>query len=311
MTTSKQTNPARTGDEPVLSQGLFDLDVQGSPAAQIPETEGGRPLPRGFLKWAGGKGQLLPKILPRLPERIVTYFEPFVGSGAVFWALAREQRFERAVLSDMNAELITTYRAIRDDVEEIIAFLASWSHSETFYYELRARDPEAMAPAEAAARMIHLNHTGFNGLYRVNKSGRFNVPYGRYKRPRTLNQPVLRAASRALQGVNLLVADFADVLSTARPGDAVYFDPPYVPMSNTASFTAYEKSGFGEAAQRRLVLSLEELRDRGVHALLSNSDVPLTRELYQGLRCETVQARRAINSRADKRGPVSELLVSI
>ena len=297
--------------EHILTPVLLGVDGQGSVQGVDQETEGGRALPRAFLKWAGGKSQLLPKILPRLPKRIGTYFEPFVGSGAVFWALAREGRFDHAVLSDRNAELITSYRAIRDDVEDVIALLAGWSHSESFYYALRARDPEAMSPVEAAARMIHLNHTGFNGLYRVNKSGLFNVPFGRYKRPRTLNKPVLRAASRALRTVDLLVADFEDVLPAARPGDAVYFDPPYVPMSGTASFTAYEKSGFGEPAQRRLVLALEDLQRRGVHALLSNSDVPLTRELYQGLRCEKVQARRAINSRADKRGPVSELLVSV
>lgn len=311
MTPVNHPNQAELGQEHVMTPALLEIDGHASAPGIDLETEGGRPLPRAFLKWAGGKTQLLPKILPRLPQRIGTYFEPFVGSGAVFWALAREGRFEHAVLSDRNAELITAYRAIRDDVDGIIALLGGWSHSESFYYSLRARDPEAMSPVEAAARMIHLNHTGFNGLYRVNKSGIFNVPFGRYKRPRTLNKPVLLAASRALATVDLLVADFAEVLATARPGDAVYFDPPYVPMSGTASFTAYEKSGFGEAAQRRLVSSLEDLQRRGVHALLSNSDVPLTRELYQGLRCEKVHARRAINSRADKRGPVSELLVSV
>jgi DNA adenine methylase len=262
-----------------------------------------------FLKWAGGKRQILPDILRRLPERCETYHEPFLGGGAVFFALAARGAFRRAVLGDRNADLIDAYLGVRDDVERVITRLARMPHDRSFYERLRALDPRKLSGAQRAARIIYLNRTCYNGLYRVNRAGQFNVPFGRYENPRILDRENLRAASRALRGAALGAGDFEAVLARARPGDVVYFDPPYVPLSATASFTAYDREAFGPDEQRRLARVLEALRRRGVYAVLSNSDVRVTRALYRGFPLETVRVRRAINSRADRRGPISELLV--
>lgn len=266
-----------------------------------------------FLKWAGGKRQLLPAILPaildRVPARCATYYEPFLGGGAVFFALAARRAFRRAVLTDLNAELIDAYLGIRDDVEGVIRRLARMKHDEGTFYRIRARDPAASSIPARAARLIYLNRTCYNGLYRVNSRGLFNVPFGRYKNPRILDRDNLRLVSRALQGVTIQVADFEEGVARAKPGDVVYFDPPYEPVSRTSSFTAYSKDGFGPGEQLRLAKLMRTLRDKGVYALLSNADVPATRALYRECSLESVLARRAINSRPDKRGAVPELLV--
>lgn len=266
-------------------------------------------LPRPFLKWAGGKRQLLPEIRRRLPRRMATYHEPFLGGGAVFFALAREGAFERAVLADANAELIETYVAIRDRLEDVIELLSRCEYDEGFYYHARALRPADLDLAERAARTIYLNRAGFNGLYRLNKRGAFNVPFGRHVNPRLLDEPNLRAVSDVLQDVALVTADFEAAVAEAAPGDAVYFDPPYVPVSETSFFTAYDGTTFTMEEQARLAALMWRLDDRRVHALLSNSESRQTRELYRGLRIERVEATRAINSRADRRGPVGELLV--
>lgn len=260
-----------------------------------------------LLKWAGGKRQLVDVILKHLPAQIDTYFEPFIGGGAVFFALAATKRFRRARLSDQNRELIETYRQVRDDVEGVIAELSRMPHSEEDYYRIRATTPRK--PARQAARMIYLNRTGFNGLYRVNRSGRFNVPFGRYKNPKICDVARLHAVAAALQGVELSVTDFEHAAGAAQPGDAVYFDPPYVPVSTTARFAEYQSEPFGPAEHERLAQLYAELCARGVATVLSNSDVPYTRSLYSELDVGTVAARRAINSLASARGPVSELLV--
>jgi DNA adenine methylase len=234
-----------------------------------------------FLKWAGGKRQILPDILRRLPERCETYHEPFLGGGAVFFALAARGAFRRAVLGDRNADLIDAYLGVRDDVERVITRLARMPHDRSFYERLRALDPRKLSGAQRAARIIYLNRTCYNGLYRVNRAGQFNVPFGRYENPRILDRENLRAASRALRGAALGAGDFEAVLARARPGDVVYFDPPYVPLSATASFTAYDREAFGPDEQRRLARVLEALRRRGVYAVLSNSDVRVTRALYR------------------------------
>jgi DNA adenine methylase len=265
------------------------------------------PVP--FLKWAGGKRQILPDILRRLPGRCATYYEPFLGGGAVFFALAARGAFRRAVLGDRNADLVDAYLGVHDDAEGVIARLTRMPHSASFFYRLRAQDPRALSPAHRAARIIYLNRTCYNGLYRVNRAGRFNVPFGRYENPRILDRENLRAVSRALRGTALRTGDFEAIVARARPGDVVYFDPPYVPLSATASFTAYDRKAFGPDEQRRLARVMEALRRRGVYAVLSNSDVPVTRALYRGFPLDTVRVRRAINSRPDRRGPISELLV--
>lgn len=265
-----------------------------------------------FVKWAGGKTQLLNQILPRLPARAKTYYEPFVGGGAVFFAMASRNRFDRAVLADRNPDLVSTYLAVRDRVEPLIKRLGEHqakATDETYFYEMRAVDPDQLDPVARAARFLFLNKTCFNGLYRVNRSGRFNVPFGRYKNPRVQNPEGLRAASHYLKGVTILESDFESVAREVRRGDAIYFDPPYVPVSATASFTSYARHPFGPDEHDRLLEAYLRCCRRGAHALLSNSDCPVTRALYDGLDVETVKATRAINSRASGRGAINELLV--
>jgi DNA adenine methylase len=266
--------------------------------------------PSPFLKWAGGKRQLLTRILGSVPERMGTYYEPFVGGGAVFFGLvARGRRFRRAVLGDANEELIRCYQAIRDDVAGVIRVLGRHRYDRALYYEIRARDPETLSDASRAARLIYLNRCGYNGLYRVNRAGKFNVPFGRYKDPVICDAPRLRAAAAALAGVKLVHGDFQDTLRGARSGDFVYLDPPYVPLSPTSSFTAYAKTPFDGAAQARLAGLLRDLGARKVRALLSNSDCVETRQLYDERLSEPVPVRRAINSVGAGRGSVGELLV--
>lgn len=262
-----------------------------------------------FLKWAGGKRQLLAHISPLLPERIDTYFEPFLGGAAVFFRLAAEGRFRRAVLADANPELVNCYRAIRNDVDGVIAALGEFRNNSAQYYRVRRRDPSKLSPTARAARLIYLNRCGYNGLYRVNSSGQFNVPFGRYRRPVICDEAKLRAASAVLQKAKIVHGDFEKTLRNVGPADFVYLDPPYVPLSATSSFTAYAKGNFGPADQERLAGALRALAARQVPALLSNSDCPTTRQLYSVFDIGTVPVRRAINSVGHGRGPVDEILV--
>jgi DNA adenine methylase len=267
-------------------------------------------VPAPFLKWAGGKRQLLAHIEALLPERIDTYFEPFLGGAAVFFRLAAGRRFRRAVLADANPELVNCYRAIRDDVDAVIAELGQYRNNRALYYRVRRRDPAKLPSIARAARLIYLNRCGYNGLYRVNSSGQFNVPFGRYLRPLICDEPRLRAASAALQKAKIVCDDFANTLKKVGPADFAYLDPPYVPLSATSSFTAYAARDFGMPDQQRLADVLRTLAVRNVPALLSNSDCETTRELYRGFdRIDRVPARRAINSVGHARGPVAEILV--
>jgi DNA adenine methylase len=258
--------------------------------------------PRPFLKWAGGKQRLLKHYQPLLPECAETYYEPFVGSGALFFYLRAVDFAGRYSLYDANEELINTYRVVRDRLDALIEALAGHQrlHSADHYYRVRAWDQEAdwlaRPPVERAARMIYLNKTCYNGLWRVNRRGYFNVPLGRYRRPNILDQPRLRAASRALQGVDVEESDFQKVGDRAGAGDFVYFDPPYVPLTRTANFTDYYAGGFGQAEQEALAETYQRLDGRGCRVMLSNSDTDLVRELYGGYRIVPVEARRAINS---------------
>lgn len=262
------------------------------------------------LKWAGGKRQLLPAILARLPQRIETYFEPFVGGGAVFFALAAERRFRRAVLSDRNPDLVDVYLALQSEVGDVIERLKRLRarHSEEEYYRVRAAKPRGRAGR--AARFIYLNRTGFNGLYRVNRSGQFNVPFGRYVNPTILDEPRLLAVAACLRDVEISAVDFAVSCARARGRDAVYLDPPYLPRSASSSFSAYYAEPFGAEQHARLARTFAELSERGVATLLSNSDTPETRGLFGAHRVETVAARRSINSVGGGRGAISEILVS-
>jgi DNA adenine methylase len=266
-------------------------------------------VPAPFLKWAGGKRKLLAHIEALLPERIDTYFEPFLGGAAVFFRLASGARFRRAVLADANPELVNCYQAIRDDVDGVIAALGEFRNDRAQYYRVRRRDPSKLSSTARAARLIYLNRCGYNGLYRVNSRGQFNVPFGRYVRPVICDERKLRAASAALQSATISCSDFAKTLKGVGPGDFAYLDPPYVPLSATSSFTAYAKGKFGPSEQERLAEVLRALAARRVPALLSNSDCATTRQLYRGFAIGRVPVRRAINSVAHGRGPVDEILV--
>jgi DNA adenine methylase len=271
-----------------------------------------RPLPRPFLKWAGGKTQLISHLLAHAPAHFRTYHEAFLGNGALFFSLQRAGRLRRAILADQNAELIDTYRAIRDQVDEVIRLLAEFPHNRAFYEQLRARDPWAMSLAERAARMIYLNKTGYNGLYRVNRRGQFNVPFGRYKAPRYLDEANLRAVARALANVELCCAPFEAVLERAAAGDWVYFDPPYVPRSRTANFTAYYPGGFSLSEHERLRDVCIALVRRGVAVTLSNADVPAVHLLYDRpeFARHVVRAQRSISAKREGRGKVNELIIT-
>ncbi len=263
-----------------------------------------------FLKWAGGKGSLLPQYEPFLPDRqaIGRYVEPFVGGGAVFFRLQPP----RSRLADVNAAVIETYEVVRDRVEELIAALAEHHNDRAHFERVRDLDPESLDPVARAARFIFLNRTCYNGLYRVNRQGRFNVPFGRYKKPRICDPAGLRAAGAALRQVELVAGDFAATTADLGPGDFVYFDPPYAPTSPTANFTKYAPDGFDQAQQARLAEVYRGLAARGCRVMLSNADTPLVRDLYarDGLRLTAIRARRAINSDPAGRGHVTELLVT-
>jgi DNA adenine methylase len=264
--------------------------------------------PRPFLKWAGGKGQLLDQLRPLLPRDLTArarYFEPFAGGGALFFAL----RPRSAVLSDVNTELIDCYRAVRNQVERVIRALRAHRYDRDHYYAVRSMPPASLSLAERAARTIYLNKTGYNGLYRVNRAGLFNVPMGRYTNPGILDASNLRACSRALRGAEVEACAFEAVLSSAKRGDFVYFDPPYVPASATADFTSYVPGGFGLDDQRRLAAVFTRLAAKGVHVMLSNSDTAPVRELYAGFRIDVVLAARSINSKGARRGKVGEVVV--
>ena len=259
-----------------------------------------------FLKWAGGKTQLLEPILARFPQTYRRYHEPFLGGGAVFYAL----KPPRGILSDINQDLIHTYQALRDNVDAVIEALRTHHASEEHFYRVRAQNSDSLNEIQCAARTIFLNRTCFNGLYRVNRKGQFNVPYGRYDNPTICNENNLRAVSQALQGADIKVASAFHVGRRARRDDMVYFDPPYDPVSPSASFTSYSKFAFGRDEQARLAALFARLANRGVHVMLSNSDTRFIRDLYKGFRITRVHARRAINSRADRRGTVAEVIIT-
>lgn len=263
-----------------------------------------------FIKWVGGKARLLPQLKALLPPGVdlMRHVEPFLGGGAFFFDRAPE----RSLLSDINPSLISTYLAVRDNVDELVLELESLAaaHSKDAYYSTRESYNKAPSgPTTQAAKFIYLNKTCFNGLHRVNKKGHFNVPMGRYKNPSIVNEVVLRAASKRLQGAELHCRGFETLLESARPGDFVYFDPPYAPVSDTANFTSYAQSGFNHEDQKRLRDVYAALHRRGCKLMLSNSDVPSIRELYQDFQIDIVAAPRNINSNAKKRGKVNEVVV--
>ncbi len=262
-----------------------------------------------FLKWAGGKSQLITTYDGFFPKRFNRYFEPFTGGGAIFFHLKNQRGEFKASLSDLNDELINCYRVIKNDVEELISHLKTHPNDEDYFYELRAVDAKTLSEIERAARLIYLNKTCFNGLYRVNSKGQFNVPFGFYKNPRTCNETNLRACSAALADVELNCRPFDHVLKFAKKGDLVYFDPPYHPLSSTANFTSYTRNCFSADDQEHLADVFAKLDKRGCHVMLSNSDCAFIRDLYKDFSIETVNAIRAINCKSEGRGKITEVLV--
>jgi DNA adenine methylase len=269
------------------------------------------PDPSPIVKWVGGKTRLLAQLLPLLPNgvELMRHVEPFVGGGALFFA----RRPERALLCDVNPQLCATYAAVRDEIDAVIEPLRRLSarHSPEHYYQVRHRYNHAtkLSRGERAAQFLYLNKTCFNGLHRVNRRGEFNVPAGRYTNPRILDEGLLRAASGELARAELLCESFEGLLARAKPGDFVYFDPPYEPVSPTANFTAYAQDGFSREDQTRLRDVFSELDRRRCKLMLSNSDVPFIRDLYRKFRLDVVAAPRAINCDATRRGLVSEVVV--
>lgn len=245
-----------------------------------------------------------------MPARVRTYFEPMVGGGALFFELQRRGRIEHAWLNDANFELMCAYRALRDDAEPLIMQLGGMANLEKVFLRWRARPVEELSPVERAARFIYLNKTCFNGIYRVNRAGQFNVPFAGYANPKICDRENLRAAGEALRLVDLTSTDdYLACTESAGAGDLVYFDPPYVPKSATANFTAYTPGGWGTSEHVVLSLAFRHLAERGVAVMLSNADVPLVRELYGDYRVVKTKVRRSVNSDGEGRAPVGEVLV--
>ena len=249
--------------------------------------------PRPILKWAGGKTQMLTHLRKVAPRRFERYIEPFVGGGALFFALSPE----RAVIADSNPELINVYLTVRNDVRKVVRILKVLGHSEEDFYQIRGLDFEALSPELAAARTIYLNRTCFNGLYRVNREGRFNVPFGRYRNPVICHEHNLERASEALAKVDIRLGDYKDVLqATARAGDFVFLDPPYIPVSKHSDFKRYTRTQFRESDHVELAREVDRLYELGCHVVLTNSNHPLVHDLYEKYGVTIHGTRRSISA---------------
>lgn len=274
-------------------------------------------LVKPILKWVGGKRQLLDEIDQRLPKKISYYVEPFIGGGAVLF----DKQPQHARINDYNEELINVYRVVKDNPNELIKELAVHEEKNEqlgseWFYHVRGLDRESnfdeLSNVEKAARIIYLNKTCFNGLFRVNSAGQLNVPYGRYKHPNIVNEVGIRALHKYFSeaDIDMRQGDFAECLKDLPKGAFVYLDPPYMPITATSAFTGYTQEGFGYDEQVRLRDECIKLREQGIHFLQSNSDCEEIRELYKDFKIETVAAKRSINSRGDRRGAVKEVLIS-
>lgn len=270
-----------------------------------------------IVKWVGGKRQLLDEINKYIPKKFNTYYEPFFGGGAVLFHLQPK----KAVINDLNMDLITTYRVIKDKPNELIEALKIHKNTSDYFYELRNIDLDSekykkLTDVEKAARLIYLNKTCFNGLFRVNSSGHFNTPFGNYKNPNIVNEPVIKAVNSYFKSNDITISNdnYAVVLQNVKSGDFVYLDPPYDPVSDTSSFTGYNAGGFTRKNQEELRDVCVELDKKGVKFLLSNSATSYIKEIYDAslfkvLKVEIVKAKRNINSNGNKRGEVDEVLI--
>lgn len=264
------------------------------------------------VKWAGGKRQLLPIIQNFIPKKYNKYYEPFIGGGAVLFHLQPKN----AVLNDINEELINMYKVIKDNLADLIEDLKTHKNEAEYFYYLRELDRDKedynkLNEVQKASRTIYLNKTCYNGLFRVNRAGEFNTPFGSYKNPNIVNEITLKALSHYLNDSNitLLNKDFEDSLADIKKGNFVYFDPPYDPISNSANFTGYSKGGFAKEEQIRLKNLTDKLHNNGVKFLLSNSNTNFIRDLYKDYKIEIIQAKRVINSKANLRGGIEEVLI--
>ena len=273
-----------------------------------------KPLVKPFVKWAGGKRQLIPELKKYIPKKFGTYYEPFVGGGALLF----EIQPNKAVISDRNIDLILTYITIKENVEELIELLKTYEtmNNSKDYYTIRSMDRETdifskKSNVERAARMIYLNKTCYNGLYRVNSQGLFNTPFGNYKNPAICDEYVLRAVNAYLNkaDVKILNSDFEETVDSVVKGDFVYFDPPYHSPNNT-NFTGYQSGGFDESEQKRLAITYEKLSEIGAYCTLSNSSTPYVHDLFGKFNIHIVKANRAINSNGNDRGAVDEVVVT-
>jgi DNA adenine methylase len=272
--------------------------------------------PKPFVKWVGGKRQLLKQFLrmklyppDKFNLKTGRYFEPFVGGGAVFFDLLPDTAF----LSDLNNELVITYNVIKNDVERLITSLKKHKNTKDYFLKIRAQNPEKLTDVNVASRFIYLNRTGFNGLYRVNSNGGFNVPFANNRNPLICDGINLRRISKALKHVEIKRQDYKEVLKKAKRGDFIYFDPPYYPINKTSSFTSYTKESFLDKEQIELRDTFIELTKRGCFVMLSNSDTPFINKIYseaKGVSIAKVQAGRAINSKGSGRGKITEVLVT-
>jgi DNA adenine methylase len=273
-------------------------------------TEAKQTCPKPFLKWVGGKNQLLPELTARISINFSRYFEPFIGGGALFFHILPEQ----SVLIDINKELTLTYTVIRDRVEELIIDLKQHIYEKEYYYQIRNIDRtdeyKSWSDVRRASRLIYLNKTCFNGLYRVNSKGEFNTPMGRYKNPKIVNETNLRACSKALQKTQIITGSFLEVEKQILAKDFVYFDPPYAPLNATSNFTGYSQDGFDSEMQLSLKDLCDRLDARGIRFMVSNSSAPLILDLYSNYKIELVYANRAINSKGDKRGKIAEVIIT-
>ena len=262
-----------------------------------------------IVKWVGGKRQLMFELLKNRPKSYNRYFEPFIGGGALFFELQPEN----AYISDMNDELINLYSVVRDNVYELISDLNKHEVSKEYFLEIRNLDRtdeyKNLSDVQRASRFIYLNRTCFNGLYRVNSHGQFNVPFGNYKNPRIVDKNNLLNCSELLKNTEIKCADFSEILTKVKRGDFVYFDPPYVPLNETSSFTSYTKDGFDMDMQFKLREVCDELDSMGVMFMLSNSDTKFVNELYSNYEIKKVFASRAVNANAEGRGKITEVLV--
>lgn len=271
-------------------------------------------LVKPFVKWVGGKRQLLPEIRKKIIQcgHYTKYYEPFLGGGAVLL----DQQPKDAIVNDYNEELINAYRVVQSNADELIKKLKTYKNEEEFFYKIRSLDRKKeynrLSKIDKAARLIYLNKTCFNGLYRVNQQGFFNSPFGHYKNPNIVNEVVIRHLNNYLNENNIIFknGDFENSLKDIRRGALVYFDPPYAPISSTSNFTGYTTGGFNEEDQRRLAKLCINLNNKGVKFILSNSNVPLINYLYQNFNITRVLAKRNINSNAMRRGDIEELLIT-